>query len=84
MRTTLSIDGNLLAAAKQRARERGKTIGQVVEDALRRDLAEPAEDAAVDVPVFRGGRGPLPGVELRSNAALREIVDRDIDLDQLR
>jgi hypothetical protein len=77
MRTTIAVDDNLLIAAKQRARERGQTLGQVVETALRRELAEPPQSAAVEVPVFRGGEGPRPGVDLRSNAALHELLDDD-------
>jgi hypothetical protein len=84
MRTTISVDDNLLAAARARARRRGTTLGQVIEDALRRDMAEPAEGQAIEVPVFRGGRGPLPGIELRSNAALHEALDRDTGLERLR
>lgn len=44
--------------------------------ALRRELAEQAPAEPVAVPVFRGGDGPLPGVDLRSNRALREVLDR--------
>jgi hypothetical protein len=76
MRTTVAVDDHLLGAAKRRARERGQTLGQVIEDALRRELAEQAPAEAVAVPVFRGGDGPLPGVHLRSNRALRELLDR--------
>jgi hypothetical protein len=76
MRTTIAVDEHLLAAAKRRARERGQTLGQVIEGALRRELAEPASSEPVAVPVFRGGDGPLPGVDLRSNRALREVLDR--------
>jgi len=61
---------------RRRARERGQTLGQVIEDGLRRELAEPAPSEPVAVPVFRGGGGPLPGVDLRSNGALREVLDR--------
>jgi hypothetical protein len=76
MRTTVAVDDHLLAAAKQRARARGQTLGQVVEDALRRELAEPPmAEAVVDIPVFRGGSGPQPGVDLRSNRALAEVLD---------
>lgn len=84
MRTTLSVDGHLLGAAKRRARERGQTLGQVVEDALRRELAEPTRDEPIEVPVFREGNGPLPGVDLRSNAAMRELLDRNIEMTQMR
>jgi Arc/MetJ family transcription regulator len=41
MRTTIAVDDHLLVAAKLRARERGQTLGQLVEDALRRELSEP-------------------------------------------
>ena len=39
MRTTISIADELLESAKARAKERGKTLGQLVEDGLRRELA---------------------------------------------
>ena len=39
MRTTVSISDELLEAAKRQAFERGKTLGQVIETALRRHLA---------------------------------------------
>ncbi len=85
MRTTLAVDDNLLVAAKRRARSRGQTLGQVVEDALRRELAEPAvREPPVEVPVFRGGGGPLPGVDLTSNRAVREALDRGVELDAFR
>jgi hypothetical protein len=84
MRTTIALDDQLLASAKRRARERGETLGQIVEDALRRELAEPAEVEPLAVPVFRGGGGPLPGIDLTSNRALREALDRGIELDALR
>ncbi len=84
MRITIAIDDQLLLAAKQRARERGQTLGQVVEDALRRLLAGPDDAAAVPVPVFTGGTGPRPGVDLTSNRALRETLDADLELERLR
>jgi hypothetical protein len=76
MRTTVAVDDHLLAAAKRRAREHDQTLGQVIEDALRRQLAEPSPGEPVSVPVFRRGDGPLPGVDLRSNRAIREALDR--------
>lgn len=84
MRTTLAVDDNLLEAARRRARERGQTLGQVVEDSLRRELAEPGEVEPVDVPVFRGGGGPLPGIDLTSNRAMREALDQGVEIDALR
>jgi hypothetical protein len=84
MRTTVAVDDHLLIAAKQRARARGQTLGQVVEDALRRELAEPRTAEPIEIPVFRGGDGPLPGIELRSNRAVREALDRDTAVAELR
>lgn len=79
MRTTVSIDDELLEAARRRAAERGKTLGQVLEDALRRELAAPEPAERRTVPVFRGGTGPRPGIDLTSNRALHEALDEGVD-----
>jgi len=84
MRTTLAIDDHLLMAAKRRARERGQTLGQVVEDALRRELSAPRAVVPGAVPVFRGGGGLRPGVDATSNRALHEALDADLGLPYLR
>jgi len=84
MRTTLAVDDHLLTAARRRARERGQTLGQVVEDALRRELSAPPADAAPSVPVLRGGDGLRPGVDVTSNRALRQALDEGLDLPDLR
>lgn len=84
MRTTVSLDDNLLAAAKRRAREQGRTLGAVVEDALRRELAAPAPEEGVGVPVFDGGGGVRPGVDVTTNRGLREALDEGRSLDDLR
>jgi len=84
MRTTVAIDDELLEQAKDRARSDGCTLGQLIEGALRRDLArQPAGDAPT-IPVFRGGTGPRPGVDLTSNRALTAALDNGLELDQLR
>lgn len=84
MRTTVSVDDRLLTAAKQRARARGQTLGDVFNDALRRELATPPTRETVQLPVFRGGDGVRPGIDLTSNRALREALDEDQPLDSLR
>lgn len=43
MRTTLDIDDDILAAAKELARAEGKTAGQVLSDLARRALTSPAD-----------------------------------------
>jgi hypothetical protein len=85
MRTTISIADELLASAKIRAKERGQTLGQLVEDGLRRELAvsvEPRE--RVPVPVFDGETGVWPGVNLNSNRELQEFLDEGLPFEKLR
>lgn len=85
MRTTIAIDDHLLEAAKHEARRRDMTLGQFVEEALRSDLAGRAERReAPDVPIFRGGTGVRPGIEVTSTRALLEALDEDQPLEQLR
>ena len=85
MRTTVTISDELLAAAKRRARERGETLGAVLDAALRRELSRPDQpDERPAVPVFRGGTGPRPGIDLNSNRALHEALDEGLDLDARR
>lgn len=84
MRTTVAIDDELLAAAKRRAQARGVSLGAVVEDALRRELSAVQQPAPVKIPVFRGGTGPRPGVDLSSNRELAALLDEGLDLDQRR
>lgn len=85
MRTTVSISDELLAAAKRRARERGQTLGEVIDAALRRELAVPGQRAErPPVPVFGGGTGPRPGLDLTSNRALHEALDEGVELDARR
>lgn len=77
MRTTVSIDDHILAAAKSAARFRGATLGQLVESALRRELAAPIPASPPEIPVFTNGAGARLGVDLRSNRALAELLDTD-------
>lgn len=67
MRTTLDIDDDLLAAAKELARAEKKTAGQVVSELMRKGLtgyghgsgAVPAPDAVAEE-AARYGLRPLP------------------------
>ena len=77
MRTTVNIDDRLLQTAKDLAAARNQTLGSVVEDALRREMSRQRGATGPDLPVFRGGNGPRPGVDLRSNRALEEFFDSD-------
>lgn len=85
MRTTVSIDDHLLEAARQRARRDGVTLGELVEEALRRELSrESVPRSGPPVPVYDGQSGLRAGIDARSNRALREALDEGRALEQLR
>jgi hypothetical protein len=84
MRTTVAIDDHLLARAKDRARERGTTLGKVIEDALRSELNR-REDGDPPPPIrsFHGG-GFHPGIDFSSNRAIQEFLDEGMPPEKLR
>ena len=85
MRTTITIHDELLKSAKLRARERGITLGQLVEDGLRRELSvQSGPVGRGPIPVFRGGTGAHPGLDLNSNRAIHEFLDEGVPLDKRR
>jgi len=78
MRTTLTIDSQVLAEFKRRAAETHRTLSSLIEDALREHLSHGRDRTAtkpLDFPIVGGG-GVAPGVDLSSNAALADYVDR--------
>jgi len=75
MRTTIRIEDRLLVEAKTRAARSGRTLNQVVEDALREAFARrDAVGRRVELPVFGGAR-VMPGVDLDDGAALLDLMD---------
>jgi hypothetical protein len=85
MRTTVAIDDELLAAAKQEAHDSRMTLGQYVERALRRELTRPPGSSDVPtVPVFRAGTGPRPGTDLSSTRSILEALDEGVPLESMR
>jgi hypothetical protein len=86
MRTTLTIDADVLSEFKRLAADTHRTLSGVIEDALCEHLARRralAETAGADLPVVRGGT-ILPGVDLTSNAAMQQLLDDGLPLDKLR
>jgi hypothetical protein len=79
MRTTIKLDDALLAEAKSVAIETNRTLGEVVEDALRERLARRrAAGRGQNTPLpTSGGGGLMPGVDLDSNASLLDLMERD-------
>lgn len=84
MRTTVSIDDNLLAEAKERARARGQTLGQFLEDAIRREFAVDYDRKGPPIPILKGGGGLRPGIDPTSSRSLYEALDEGLPLEKLR
>lgn len=78
MRTTIRVDDQLLAEAKATAARTGRTLTEVIEDALRESLArhqqKPEDHRRAQLPTFKG-KGLQPGVDLDSSAALLDLMD---------
>ena len=84
MRTTIRLDDDLYREVNAQAARDGRTVGEVIEDALRAQARRRAADLPVEpLPVY-GGSGVLPGVALGDNAALRDVMDAEEPLDALR
>jgi Arc/MetJ family transcription regulator len=76
MRTTVRLDDDLLAEAKQRAAADRTTLGSLIEDALRRALAQRSAERAGRIAIRPfGDAQTLPGVDLDDSAALRDLMD---------
>jgi hypothetical protein len=80
MRTTIRMDDALLAEARVEAIRSGRTLTQVIEDAVRESLARAGtagpDRAPVALPTF-AGRGLQAGVDLDSSASLTDLMDDD-------
>ncbi len=77
MRTTVRLDAHLLAEAKRRAVDSGKTLTAVLEDALRESLARRGTGARgkpVRLKTVKGG-GVRRGVDLDDSGSLRDIME---------
>ena len=76
MRTTVRLPPGLMAQVKKLARDTGRSMTQVIEDALRAAVARGRAPAArhVTIVTFRGD-GLQPGVDLDDSAALLDRMD---------
>jgi hypothetical protein len=75
MRTTVRLPDTLMRAAKRRAHETGRTLTQLLEDAVRAELLQSARPLRVaePLPTYRG-QGLQPGVDLSDAAALDDLM----------
>jgi Arc/MetJ family transcription regulator len=80
MRTTVRMDDALLAQAKEEAARSGRTLTQVIEDALREALGRPMSrepsKERVRLRTF-AGQGLRSGVDLDSAASLLDLMEAD-------
>ena len=80
MRTTLSINDNLLKEAKKLSIERNCSLGEIVDDALRLSLAaqKKASSAQVSIQSFKTfkGTGVQSGIELSNSASLLDAMEQ--------
>lgn len=73
VKTTLILPDRLLRELKQRAAARGETLSRVVEEALRKGLAEPSGTRDLTpLPTYRMGR---PRVDPADRDALYRAMD---------
>ena len=84
MRTTIRIDDDLYRRVKARAATEGRPVAELIADALRVALAPERDDSRQlpELPTY-GGSGTLEGVDLSSNADLRELMEADEPVDAL-
>ncbi len=79
MRTTLDIDEDLLAAAKELARRRGTTAGRVVSDLLRRALTTPEQptDQTLESEAVYGFRPFPPRGKVVTDEQIENLRDQE-------
>ena len=77
MRTTVRLPDTLMRQAKRTAQERGQTLAALIESGVRHEVSIKNRPRAkkVELPVFRGGSGLMPGVDLNNSRALLDIME---------
>jgi hypothetical protein len=78
MRTTVRIDGQVLAEAKRLAAETGHTLTAVIEESLKETLARRKKSKGsgpVKLTLY-GGEGVFPGVDLDDTASLLDSMEQ--------
>jgi hypothetical protein len=78
VRTTVDLPDDLLTEARERAAKEGRSLSDVVGDAVRSSFSRTAtaDRGPVELPTFNGG-GLQPGVDLDDSAALLDLMERD-------
>jgi hypothetical protein len=77
-RTTVRLPQDLLNRAKRKAAAEGRTLTALIEDGLRRVVAEsgkPAKAKRLLPRISTATGGPMPGIDISDSAALQELDD---------
>lgn len=78
MRTTIRLDDALLRRAKAAAAASGRSLNDLIADAVRAALSprpSPRRVSEPPIPTYRG-RGLQPGVDLDDSAGLLDVMER--------
>ena len=75
MRTTLQLDDVLVTEAKILAARTGRTLSQVIEDALRQTMVPRPREGRMPIVLPTSPGRPQVGVEIDNGVALRDIMD---------
>lgn len=79
MKTTLNLNDDLLARAKAQAARQRTTLTRLIEEGLHARLraGEQSGKALVELPVYHGEGGLIPGLNGLSNKELLSAADDD-------
>ena len=75
MRTTVTIDDDVYRQTKEVAARTGRSVGSVVEEALRAALARHMDTPAAPTSLPTSPGGLRPGVDLDDSAALLDLME---------
>jgi hypothetical protein len=76
---TIDLDKQLLQDAEKLAADTGRTLSELIEDALREtlsNLCNAGSSQSWELPTFGMG-GVMPGVDLNNSAALLDIMNAE-------
>lgn len=83
-RTTIDFNEYVLERVKKFCAEHETTLSEFVQDAVQQRIFQlESPRPKVELTTYPGGE-LQPGVDINSNAALHEILDEGVPLDQLR
>ena len=79
---TIALDEAIVRKARIRAIQEGTSVSAKVRDFLAQYAnasAQPEPAKPVDLPIFRGGGGLLPGIDPSSNKSMLDAADGFLD-----